>query len=71
MLLEAASTGTPIICSDIPENTQVFEEHEVLYFKDKDDNDLAKKLQWALKNEEEMKAWKEIRAKIEAECRRN
>ena len=48
MLLEVGSTGlTPLICSDIPENTQVFNEDEVLYFNNRDANDLADKIQWA------------------------
>ncbi len=51
MLLEAASTGkTPIICSDIPENTEVFDPSEVLYFRNKDVADLAEKLVWADQN---------------------
>jgi glycosyltransferase involved in cell wall biosynthesis len=54
MLLEAASTGTPIVCSDIPENTQVFDDNEVLYFRNKDADDLAEKLEWAFSNEELM-----------------
>lgn len=54
MLLEAASTGTPIICSDIPENTQVFNDEEVLFFKNKDHHDLAQKIKWAMENPETM-----------------
>lgn len=55
MLLEVASTGTPLICSDIPENTEVFSDEEVLYFKNKDAHDLANKLKWALENQQIMK----------------
>ncbi|MDD3627399.1 MAG: glycosyltransferase family 4 protein [bacterium] len=44
MLLEAASVKTPVICSDIPENTTVFNENEVLYFKTDDVDDLANKI---------------------------
>lgn len=47
MLLEVASMGTPIICSDIPENMQVFNESEVLFFRNKDEADLAEKLLYA------------------------
>lgn len=55
MLLEVASVGMPIIASDIPENKQVFNEKEVLYFKTKDADDLAQKIQFALNNPVEMK----------------
>ena len=48
MLLEAASTGRPVIASDIPENRQVFTEDEVLYFRSGDAADLAEKLLLAL-----------------------
>jgi glycosyltransferase involved in cell wall biosynthesis len=54
MLLEVASVGTPIIASDIPENTQVFDEGEVMYFKVSDAGDLAQKVQFALNNKEKM-----------------
>lgn len=54
MLLEVASVGTPIVASDIPENTQVFEEGEVLYFKVSDASDLAEKMTFALQNKEQM-----------------
>lgn len=54
MLLEVASVGRPIIASDIPENKQVFENDEVLYFKSKDARDLADKLKFALHNKAEM-----------------
>ena len=54
MLLEVASVGTPIIASNIPENTQVFEEGEVLYFKVSDSDDLAAKIKFALQNKEKM-----------------
>lgn len=48
MLLEAASTRTPIICSDIPENKVIFNEEEVLFFRSEDHHDLAKKIGWSL-----------------------
>ena len=46
MLLEVASTGKSILASDIPENTQVFNGNEVLFFEDKNVDDLADKLSW-------------------------
>lgn len=55
MLLEVVSTQTPVICSDIPENTAVFNEDEVLYFKNKDSIDLKEKIEWALANPDLMK----------------
>ncbi len=54
MLLEVASVGKPIIASDIPENKQVFNEGEVLYFKTKDSRDLAYKIKFAIQNKETM-----------------
>ncbi|MDX2286264.1 MAG: glycosyltransferase family 4 protein [Bacteroidia bacterium] len=54
MLLEVASVGTPLICSDIPENTAVFDADEVLYFRNKDAEDLRDKLVYAFDNEAEM-----------------
>ena len=54
MLLEVAGTKTPVICSNIPENTEVFSDDDVLFFKNKDSNDLAEKLQWALANNDQM-----------------
>jgi len=56
MLLEVASIGGPIIASDIPENTSVFNENEVLYFKSKDAHDLAEKIKHALGNKQEINA---------------
>ncbi|HHJ10651.1 MAG TPA: glycosyltransferase [Bacteroidetes bacterium] len=53
MLLEVASTGTPLICSDIPENTQIFTGDEVTYFRNKDATDLGNKITEAL---DDMKA---------------
>ena len=55
MLLEAASMKTPLICSDIPENTAVFSNQHVLFFKMGDSRDLAEKITWALANENIMK----------------
>jgi len=52
MLLEVASVGTPIVASDIPENTAVFDNEEITYFKNKNEFDLAKIVKWALENQE-------------------
>ncbi|WP_209402435.1 glycosyltransferase family 4 protein [Pseudozobellia sp. WGM2] len=53
MLLEVASSGKSIIASDIPENTQVFDDNDVLYFKNKNVEDLAQKIQWVEENRED------------------
>ena len=50
MLLEVASSGKPIVASNIPENTQVFDDEDVLYFQSKDIDHLAKKLVWVENN---------------------
>ncbi len=52
MLLEVASVGKPIVASDIPENKQVFDETEVVYFKNKDVHDLSEKLKYAMSNQD-------------------
>ncbi|PWD98990.1 glycosyltransferase family 4 protein [Marinilabilia rubra] len=52
MLLEAVSAQVPVICSDIPENEQVFDEGEVFFFKTGEPDDLAKKINYALENRE-------------------
>lgn len=52
MLLEVASVGKPILASDIPENTQVFDSNEVLFFENKNVKDLVDKIHWADKNKE-------------------
>lgn len=54
MLLEVASTATPVIASDIPENTSVFANDEVLFFRDKSAEDLAEKIQFAIGLPDEM-----------------
>ena len=54
MLLEAASTHSPMLCSDIPANTHIFNEDEVLYFRSTDVRHLAEKLTWALSHPEQM-----------------
>ena len=53
MLLEAASLGIPMVCSDIPENTSVLGE-SVPYFQSGDPADLADKIRWALDNPQEV-----------------
>jgi glycosyltransferase involved in cell wall biosynthesis len=50
MLLEAVSTGVPVIASDIPSNTAIFGDDEVLYFKSGDQIDLGEKLRFAMEN---------------------
>lgn len=53
MLLEAASLGTPILASDIPENTKVLHKY-ALFFKSGDAKDLRHKLRWALDHAKSM-----------------
>lgn len=55
MLLEVAFNGTPLICSDIPENKDVLSDDEVLYFETKNVNDLADKIQYAYEHKSAMK----------------
>lgn len=54
VLLEVASVKTPLICSNIPGNRNIFDEKEVLYFEKDDVSDLSKKISWALMNKREM-----------------
>jgi glycosyltransferase involved in cell wall biosynthesis len=54
MLLEVASVKTPIICSDIPENIAIFNNNEVLFFRNNDYHDLAEKIVLALNGYDEM-----------------
>ena len=56
MLLEATGTGTPVICSDIAPNTDVYDETEVLFFRNEDAWHLGEQLKWALDHPEEMAA---------------
>jgi glycosyltransferase involved in cell wall biosynthesis len=49
MLLEVASLGVPLICSDIPDNKAVLNKY-ALYFRSNDADDLARKMQWAIAN---------------------
>ncbi|MFC2148431.1 glycosyltransferase family 4 protein [Bacteroidota bacterium] len=56
MLLEVGCRGTtPILCSDIPENTHVFSENEVLFFNVNNSQDFAEKFVWGISNEGIMK----------------
>ena len=68
MLLEAGSIGTPMICSDIPQNQAVLGSEEVLYFKSKNVDDLAEKLVWAFEHPREMNRLAE---KTQASIRQN
>lgn len=54
MLLEGASVKARIVCSDIQENLDIFNEDEVLFFKTNDGNNLAEKIQYAFDNDKEM-----------------
>jgi glycosyltransferase involved in cell wall biosynthesis len=54
MLLEAASLGAPLICSDIPENTSILPA-ETLFFRSDDVADLTAKMAWALSHESAMR----------------
>jgi glycosyltransferase involved in cell wall biosynthesis len=56
MLLEAASLGTSMICSSIPENTAVLPDC-VLLFESGNASDLRIKLRWALDHPVEMAAF--------------
>jgi glycosyltransferase involved in cell wall biosynthesis len=55
VLLEAASVGAPILCSDILANRSIIPE-QALYFANGDVADLAAKLTWALHRSAEMKS---------------
>jgi glycosyltransferase involved in cell wall biosynthesis len=55
MLLEVASLGAPLICSDIPQNTSVLPAG-TLTFTSGDAHDLRDKLAWALAHPAEMQA---------------
>ncbi|MFK8008560.1 MAG: glycosyltransferase family 4 protein [Saprospiraceae bacterium] len=57
MLLEVGSVGTPMICSDIPQNTAVLESGQVLFFESKNADDLAEKINWAFENEDRMNSF--------------
>ncbi len=55
MLLEGASVKAPIICADIIENKDIFNEEEVLFFESKNIDDLAEKVLYAINNSEDIK----------------
>lgn len=57
MFLEVISSGAHIVASDIPENTQVLDRNEILYFRNKDAQDLAEKINFALNNPQDMLAF--------------
>jgi len=57
MLLEVASLHTPVICSGIVENTDVFDRDEMLFFRSGSDTDLAEQLNWALAHPKEMQTF--------------
>jgi glycosyltransferase involved in cell wall biosynthesis len=70
MLLEVATLRTPVIASDIVQNTDVFDPDEVLFFQSGSDTDLAAKLHWALDHPDEMKkrsakAWQALMTKYQ------
>ncbi|WP_430816194.1 glycosyltransferase family 4 protein [Carboxylicivirga sp. RSCT41] len=44
MLLEAASTQTPIVASDIKENKEVFNDEHLTFFEDQNSEDLAQQI---------------------------
>lgn len=53
MLLEAASTGVPIISSDIPDNVAVLPQ-QALFFRSGDVGELREKMEWALQHPDQM-----------------
>jgi glycosyltransferase involved in cell wall biosynthesis len=55
MLLEVVALKTPVICSDIIQNSDIFNEGEVLFFRSGDADDLAGRLSWALENPGKMR----------------
>jgi glycosyltransferase involved in cell wall biosynthesis len=55
MLLEAAYVNTPVICSDIIQNKDIFSDKEVLFFETNNVKDLTDKIDWAEANPDKMK----------------
>lgn len=55
MLLEVSALEVPIICSDIPENGDVFNNDEVVFFKSNDFKDLSSKLKLGIEDESLLK----------------
>lgn len=52
VLLEAASVGTPILCSDIPQNTAVMGD-DAVYFESGNVLSLSEKINWVITHEDE------------------
>jgi glycosyltransferase involved in cell wall biosynthesis len=57
MLLEVASLRTPVLCSDIIQNTDIFDHDEMLFFHSGSDTDLAAQLDWALAHPDDMQTF--------------
>ena len=55
MLLEAAAMKVPLICSDIPANTLIFNDDEVLFFENNNPNDLAEKIRFYINDTDSQK----------------
>lgn len=55
MLLEVAALKTPVVCSDIIQNTDIFGPDMMLFFTSASSADLAAKLAWALEHPDKMK----------------
>ena len=54
MLLEVASLRVPILASNIPANINMFSKEEVMFFKSNDPYDLSKKIEYCMKNQDEI-----------------
>lgn len=54
MLLEVVSQKVPIIASNIPANTNIFGDEEMLFFQTEQVEDLTQKIRYALENEDDM-----------------
>ncbi len=50
MLLEVVSQKTPVIASDIPSNKAILDDSQILFFENKNADDLADKIMFALNN---------------------
>jgi glycosyltransferase involved in cell wall biosynthesis len=68
MLLEAAATGTPVLCSDIRANTDVLGADECVRFRSGDEADLAAQLLWMERNPGEARS-RAARARDAVEAR--
>ncbi len=55
MLLEVVSMETGVLASDIPQNTLIFDEEHISFFKSGHPEDLAKKLNLLLENPDQVK----------------